>query len=79
MKALIVISGQSISDEEMKYLSKDCSESIQKIASNSYLFDLKKSAHALAAVQEHVARITNTYHIFYLNDDVDVFKYPAER
>jgi len=79
MKALIVISGQNISDDEMKHLSKDCSESIQKIAPNSYLFDLKKSAHALAAVQEHVGRITNTYHIFYLNDDVDVFKYPVGR
>lgn len=79
MKALIVISGQNISDEEMKHFSKDCSNSIQKIAPNSFLFDLNKSAHVLAAVQEYVGRITNRYHIFYLKDDVDVFKYPVER
>ncbi len=79
MKALLIINGQNIPDSEMKYLSKDSLESIQKIAPNAFLFDLNKSAHALAAVQEYVGKITNTYHIFYFKDGVDVFKFPVER
>ena len=73
MKALIIIDGQKISDEEMRYIAKESLELIQKIAPNSYLFDLKQTAHVLAALQEHVSRITNSYHIFYFKDDVDVF------
>lgn len=38
MKALLIINGQNIPDSEMKYLSKDSLESIQKIAPNAFLF-----------------------------------------
>lgn len=79
MKALIVINGQNISDEEMKYLSEDSFELIQRIAPNSFFFDLDKSAHVLAKLQGYVDKITNTYHIFYFKDEVDVFKLPAKR
>lgn len=79
MKALIVINGQNISDEEMKYLSEDSFELIQRIAPNSFLFDLDKSAHVLAKLQGYVDKITNTYHIFYFKEEVDVFKLPAKR
>ena len=82
MKALIVIDGQNISDEEIKYFSsssEDNLNSIQRIASNSFLFDLTKSAHTLSKLQGYIDKITNSYHIFYLKDEVDVFKYPVER
>lgn len=78
MKALIVINGENISDEKMSYLADEAAlASIQRVAPNSFLFDLTKSAHALAALQGYVNKITNTYHIFYFKDDVDVFKYPV--
>lgn len=79
MKALIVIDGQKLSDEEMSYIAKESLDLIQKIAPNSYLFDLNQTAHVLARLQEHVGRITNSYHIFYFKDEVDVFKYPVGR
>lgn len=79
MKALIIIDGQNVSDEEIKYLSGDSFDSIQRIAPNSFLFDLDKSAHILAKLQGYVDKITNTYHIFYFKDEVDVFKLPAKR
>lgn len=80
VKALIVISGENISDEKMSYLADaDALASIQRITPNSFLFDLTKSAHVLAALQGYVDKITNTYHIFYFNDEVGVFKLPAKR
>ena len=43
MKALIIISGENISDEKMSYLADaDALASIQRIAPNSFLFVLRK-------------------------------------
>ncbi|EET82098.1 hypothetical protein ACN6TW_11530 [Acinetobacter radioresistens] len=79
MKALIVISGENISDDKMNYLTGNSMASFKRIAPNSFLFDLTQSAHILAKLQDHVDKITNTYHIFYFKDDVDIFKYPIGR
>lgn len=79
MKALLIINGFNISDEEMDSFNRTNATGFERVSLNSFLFDLKISAHLLADLQSFLQGRGNHYHIFYLNNDVDYFSYPPER
>lgn len=76
MKALLVINGLNLNDEEIQSLNRRNVQGFERVSLNSFIFDLLESNSFLAELQVFLHSRGNQYSLFYFEKDPVHFKYP---
>lgn len=75
MKALLIINGLNISDEEIKSFNRREISGFERISLNSFIFNLSESSNLLADIQNYLQSRGNKYSILYFEKDPTIFTY----
>lgn len=73
MKALIIVNGQILTDEELAHLNTKNVGGFERISHNAFLFKLSESSQLLADLQHALKSLSRSYKIFYFAEDPVLF------
>lgn len=70
MRILFIANGKAFTDEEIAHLNRKQIGGIERVAHNSFLFDVSEASGLLADLQYYCQNMSIPYQLFYLTEEL---------